>query len=109
MMDRSSEVVLDALALARAGSFPAIRDLFAPQLRPLVAGHPGAAVVLLAGSGSLDRDETIGRAQRSQPSAVHRKRSRPETAESKPKPSRSASLRRMSTSMVRRGSTVRVR
>ncbi len=48
-------------------------------------------------------------AERSQPSAAHGKRSRPETAQSKPKPSRSASLRRMNTSMVRRGSTVRVR
>ena len=48
-------------------------------------------------------------AERSQPSASHRKHSRPKTAEGKPKPLRSASLHRLSTSMVRRGSTVRVR
>ena len=34
--DRPAEVVLEALELARVGSFAAIRDLFAPQLQPHV-------------------------------------------------------------------------
>ena len=36
MPDRPAEVVLEALELARAGRFAAIRDLFAPKLQPLV-------------------------------------------------------------------------
>ena len=36
MPDRPAEVVLEALALAQAGRFAAIRDLFAPNLQPLV-------------------------------------------------------------------------
>src|SRR6266540_446378 len=42
-------------------------------------------------------------AERSQPSAAHRKRSRPETAQSKPKPSRSASLRRLVRNAMKKG------
>ncbi len=39
MPDRPAEVVLEALALAQAGRFAAIRDLFAPKLQPLVVSE----------------------------------------------------------------------
>jgi len=74
MLTTPVQTTLSALDLARAGRFAEIRDLFAPQLGAGPRAVPGtvtvprapgphAGVVLLAGSGSLDRDETIGRKQ----------------------------------------------
>lgn len=55
---------LAALDLAQAERFSEIQELFAPVSGIVSVPHepvPCPAVVLLAGSGSVDRDETLGR------------------------------------------------
>jgi hypothetical protein len=80
---------------------PAEYAAFATQQRS-EGGPRRKRIVLVFNSGNISWS-SCG-AERSQPSAS-RKHSRPTTAESKPKPLRSASLHRLSTSMVRRRST----